>query len=62
MLENKEYSEITVLDLVADSNVNRNTFYYHFKDLDGLIPRLQDVQRTLASTPAKVMLPRSSVL
>ena len=40
MLENKEYSEITVLDLVADSNVNRNTFYYHFKDLDGLIAEI----------------------
>lgn len=40
MLETKEYSEITVLDLVADSNVNRNTFYYHFKDLDGLIAEI----------------------
>ena len=32
MLKQKDYKEITVLDLVADSGVNRNTFYYHFKD------------------------------
>ena len=35
-----EYKEITVLDLVADSGVNRNTFYYHFKDMDSLMVEL----------------------
>ena len=40
MLEQKEYKEITVLDLVADSGVNRNTFYYHFKDMDSLMVEL----------------------
>lgn len=40
MLEEKEYREITVLDLVADSGVNRNTFYYHFKDMPALVLEL----------------------
>ena len=40
MLKQKDYKEITVLDLVADSGVNRNTFYYHFKDMDALIVEL----------------------
>lgn len=40
LLEQKEYREITVLDLVADSGVNRNTFYYHFKDMPMLVLEL----------------------
>ena len=40
MLKEKEYREISVLDLVADSKVNRNTFYYHFKDLPALVAEL----------------------
>lgn len=43
MLVQKEYKEITVLDLVADSGVNRNTFYYHFKDMDSLIIELSNL-------------------
>ena len=40
MLEQREYSEITVLELVAESAVNRNTFYYHFKDLPSMMYEL----------------------
>ena len=40
MLKEKEYREISVLDLVADSKVNRNTFYYHFKDLPDLVAEI----------------------
>ena len=37
LLEKHNYKEISVLDIVADSKVNRNTFYYHFKDLPALV-------------------------
>lgn len=30
-------AKITVNDIVRDCNVNRNTFYYHFSDIHGLI-------------------------
>ena len=40
LLEQRCYKEISVLDIVADSGVNRNTFYYHFKDMPALIEEL----------------------
>ena len=40
LLEQHNYKEISVLDIVADSKVNRNTFYYHFKDMPALIEEL----------------------
>ena len=40
LLEQKNYKELSVLDIVADSNVNRNTFYYHFKDMPALVEAL----------------------
>lgn len=40
LLEQKTYKELSVLDIVADSKVNRNTFYYHFKDMPALVEAL----------------------
>jgi len=40
LLEQRCYKEISVLDIVADSGVNRNTFYYHFRDMPALIEEL----------------------
>lgn len=40
LLEKRSYREITVLDIVADSGVNRNTFYYHFRDMAALVEEL----------------------
>ena len=50
MLEHKEYREISVLDLVAESEVNRNTFYYHFKDMPALMVQLgkRGIERSVA--------------
>ena len=33
LLAKKPYSEITISEIVSEAKVNRNTFYYHFKDL-----------------------------
>ena len=37
LLGRHSYKEITVLDIVEKSNVNRNTFYYHFDDMPALV-------------------------
>ena len=51
MLEQKEYRDFTVIDLVADSGVNRNTFYYHFRDMEALVVELakKGIDRCFAS-------------
>lgn len=40
LLEQRCYKEVSVLDIVADSGVNRNTFYYHFRDMPALVEEL----------------------
>lgn len=37
LLEQRPLSQITVKDIVDESKVNRNTFYYHYADLPALI-------------------------
>lgn len=37
LLEQRPLSQITVKDIVDESGVNRNTFYYHYQDLPSLI-------------------------
>ena len=36
-MEKKPLSKITVSEIVADCNVNRKTFYYHFEDIQALL-------------------------
>ncbi|MBK0348359.1 hypothetical protein JDW15_06870 [Aerococcaceae bacterium zg-ZJ1578] len=36
LLETEKYTDITVLRIVQDSGVNRNSFYYHYRDIDDL--------------------------
>lgn len=36
LLEEMNYSDITVLRLSQESGTNRNSFYYHYKDIDDL--------------------------
>ena len=33
LLEEKEFTKITVKDIVTRCGINRNTFYYHFEDI-----------------------------
>ncbi|MCI9609928.1 MAG: TetR/AcrR family transcriptional regulator [Oscillibacter sp.] len=40
LLEERPLREITVKDLVQSCGVNRNTFYYHFKDIPALLEEL----------------------
>lgn len=40
LLEERPLREITVKDIVQDCGVNRNTFYYHFKDIPALLEEL----------------------
>ncbi|MGN0659995.1 MAG: TetR family transcriptional regulator [Emergencia sp.] len=49
MLEKKELDKITVKDIVEESGVTRQTFYYHFQDMLDLMEWAadQDVQRAL---------------
>ena len=38
LLDEKPMSKITVKDIVERCGVNRNTFYYHFKDIPDVAP------------------------
>lgn len=40
LLEERPLREITVKDIVQACGVNRNTFYYHFKDIPALLEEL----------------------
>lgn len=40
LLEERPLREITVKDVVQSCGVNRNTFYYHFKDIPALLEEL----------------------
>ena len=36
-MERKTHSKITVSEIVTDCGINRNTFYYHFEDIQALL-------------------------
>ena len=40
LLEERPLREITVKDIVQSCGVNRNTFYYHFKDIPSLLEEI----------------------
>ena len=37
LMKKKKFNKITINDIVKLSNVNRNTFYYHFEDINALL-------------------------
>ncbi len=37
ILSKKEFNKVTINDIVDDCGVNRQTFYYHFKDIYDLL-------------------------
>ena len=55
LLEERPLREITVKDIVEDCGVNRNSFYYHFKDIPALLEEIitgQAEQIIAAQSPA----------
>lgn len=40
LLEEKPYNKITVKNIVEQCQLNRNTFYYHFRDIPDLLERI----------------------
>lgn len=40
LLEEKQFSEITVKNIVEECGINRNSFYYHFQDLPSLLEEI----------------------
>lgn len=53
LLNEKPYQQITVKEIVEDCGLNRNTFYYHFHDLNELLETTMDdrVQRIVRAHP-----------
>lgn len=49
LLNEKPVNKITVRDIVEDCGVNRNTFYYHFRDIPALVEEifLEDGRKTI---------------
>ena len=55
LLETERYSDITVLRVSQEAGINRNSFYYHYSDIDDLAQKAfmsnanNEVSRTLIS-------------
>lgn len=59
LLEERPLREITVKDIVEGCGVNRNTFYYHFKDLPALLEEIimDQAERIIAEQGPALSLP-----
>lgn len=44
LLNQRAYRDVSVLDIVRDCDINRNTFYYHFKDMPALLDEIRPQQ------------------
>lgn len=42
LLEEREFSKITVVDIVQRADLNRSTFYAHYPDIYGIVDEIQD--------------------
>ena len=42
LLDEKTVEEITVKELTAMADINRSTFYFHYKDIDDMIMQIQN--------------------
>lgn len=50
LLNERPISQITVRDVVEDCGINRNSFYYHYQDLQALVVEIlqENTDRILA--------------
>ena len=53
LLHDKALNEITVKEIVEQCGINRNTFYYHYKDISALVEEImvEQTDRILADHP-----------
>ena len=53
LLNERPISQITVRDVVEDCGINRNSFYYHYQDLQALVVEIlrENTDRILAEVP-----------
>ena len=42
LMQQKDFQSITVTDVVREADINRGTFYIHYKDVGDLLQRLED--------------------
>ena len=54
LLNEKPFSQITVKDIVEDCGINRNSFYYHFRDLPSLVEEMitEEADKLIESYPS----------
>ena len=45
LLNEKPVNKITVKDIAETCGINRNTFYYHFQDIPGLLEEIMGKRR-----------------
>ncbi len=59
LLEEMSYSDITVLRISQESGANRNSFYYHYKDIDDLARSafINNVDETASRALFSALLP-----
>lgn len=42
LLQQREFSKITVIDIVEQADLNRSTFYAHYPDIYGIVDEMQE--------------------
>ena len=42
LIQTESYDQITIKDFIKEAKVNRNTFYYHFSDMDSFLKEYLD--------------------
>lgn len=49
LLEEREFSKITIIDIVERADLNRSTFYAHYPDIYGIVDEMQEeiIQRNM---------------
>lgn len=49
LLQQREFSKITVIDIVERADLNRSTFYAHYPDIYGIVDEIQEeiIQRNM---------------